>query len=43
MTKERDTYLTNTRRQGRTNPMAIGVHDSSFYGAMMVGYGTVMA
>ena len=24
--KERDTYLTNTRRQGRTDSIAIGAH-----------------
>ena len=24
--KERDTYLTNTRRQGKTGPIAIGAH-----------------
>ena len=36
MRKERDTYLTNTQRQGRTDPIAIGVHYSSLYGVMMV-------
>ena len=40
--KERDTYLTNTQRQGRTDPIVIGAHDSSSYGMMMVGYGIVM-
>ena len=29
-------YLTNTQRQGRTDPIAIGTHDSSSYGMMMV-------
>ena len=33
--EKRDTYLTNTQRQGRTNSMAIGAHYSSSYGMMM--------
>ena len=39
---ERDTYLTNTQRQERTDPIAIGVHYSSPYGVMMRTYGTMM-
>ena len=34
--KEHDTYLTNTQRQGRSDPIAIGAQDVSSYGAMMV-------
>ena len=33
--KEHDSYLTNTWRQGRTDPIAIGAHDLSSYGVMM--------
>ena len=33
--KERDTYLTNTWRQGGTNPIAIGAHYSSSYGSVI--------
>ena len=34
--KECDTYLTNTWRQERSDPIAIGVQDASSYGAMTV-------
>ena len=40
--KECDTYLTDTWRQGRTDPMAIGALYSSSYGVMMVGFGAMM-
>ena len=35
-------YMTNTRRHGRTDPIAIGAHYLSPYGVMMVWYGAVM-
>ena len=35
-------YLTNTRRQGKADPIAIGAHYSSLYGVMMVWCGAMM-